>query len=147
MKCNIVKITTWPFRATRQAWKDFQRGRQIRIIFGQENKQEAQEKQAALPETERSRGETSQSPASQQYILMRPQPMGPQQGTWTLQCSEYPWRLELLTHIDHNTRGTWVLEAKDVSAIVWEQGYRMKGSWLKTETVPQPSSSQFVVAE
>ncbi|KAH8157849.1 hypothetical protein CIB48_g10393 [Xylaria polymorpha] len=133
MNSNIIKITTWPFRATCQAWNDFQKGRQVRK--DQEHKQKAQEEQT---ETERSRGETSQSPASHRRRSTRLQQPGPKKEGWARQRGEYPWRIEQLVHLDDNTRGTWVLEAKDMSAIIWEKEYRMKGSRLKTETLPQP---------
>lgn len=105
----------------------------------QEHKEEIQEDQIAFPETERSRGETSQFRTSHQNrptSLQRPGPKR-QQG-WARQQGEYAWRIEQLVHLDDNTRGTWVLEAKDMSAIVWEREYRMKESGLGTETVPQP---------
>ncbi|KAF2973280.1 hypothetical protein GQX73_g409 [Xylaria multiplex] len=142
MTSSIVKITTWPFRATYQAWNDFQQGRQVRK--DQERKKEAQEKQdaeegqTASPETESPRGQTSQSPASHQDRSTELQKPRRRKEGWGRQQGEYPWRIEQLVHLDNNTRGTWVLEAKDMSAIVWEKEYRMKGSRLKTETVPQP---------
>ncbi|KAI1426558.1 hypothetical protein F5Y12DRAFT_794110 [Xylaria sp. FL1777] len=136
MKPKIVKITTWPFRAICQVWNDFKRGRQVRK--DQEHKQEMQEEQTEFPETEQSHGETSQSLVSRQNRSTGLQRRNPKQQGWKRQRGEYPWRIEQLVHLDDNTRGTWVLEAKDMSAIVWEKEYRMKGSRLKTETVPQP---------
>ncbi|KAI0545866.1 hypothetical protein F4679DRAFT_588057 [Xylaria curta] len=133
MESNIVKITTWPFRAPCQAWKDYQKGRQMRKY--QEGKLEViQEKQTTSPETKRPREKTSQPPASHRDKPTGVQQTGPRKGIWLRQWGEYPWRLEQLTHLDHNTRCTWVLEAKDVSAIIWEKGYRMKGSTSKTKT-------------
>ncbi|KAI0444515.1 hypothetical protein F4803DRAFT_549128 [Xylaria telfairii] len=135
MKSNIVKITTWPFRATCQAWNDFRAGRQVRK--NQKHKQDAQVEQTAVPKTERSRGEMSQSPTSHRGRPTGLQQAGRRKEGWARQRGEYPWRIEQLVHQDDNTRGTWVLEAKDMSAIIWEKEYRMKGSRLKTETVPQ----------
>ncbi|KAI0968989.1 hypothetical protein F4678DRAFT_440596 [Xylaria arbuscula] len=136
MKSKTIKITTWPFRAICQAWSDFQKGRQVRK--SQDHKQEAQEEQTAFPETERSRGETSKSPINHQDKSTGLRQPGPKKEGWARQRGEYPWRIEQLVHLDDNTRGTWVLEAKDMSAIVWEKEYRMKKSRLKMETVAQP---------
>ncbi|KAI1117924.1 hypothetical protein F5Y14DRAFT_290422 [Nemania sp. NC0429] len=138
MVSKITKTATWPFRATRQAWGDFKKGRQVRK--DEERKQEEQEEQTTSPETERSREELSQSSAIYKHRskgLQRRKPRSKGEG-WARQRGEYPWRIEQLVHLDDNTRGTWVLEAKDLSAIVWEKEFRMKGSRLKTETVPQP---------
>ncbi|KAJ8128989.1 hypothetical protein O1611_g4643 [Lasiodiplodia mahajangana] len=136
MKSHITKVTTWPFRATYRAWNDFRNGRQARK--DQENKREAQEEQTAFPETERSCRETSQLPESHQDEATEDRRRACERGEWVRQQGEYPFRIEQLVHLDDNTRGTWVLEVKDMFAIVWERDYRMEESMLREETVPQP---------
>ncbi|KAI1198797.1 hypothetical protein F5X97DRAFT_323067 [Nemania serpens] len=173
MKSNIINITTWPFRATSQAWKDLRKGRQIRkdqkhkqetekeqTAFietegpceetshsptncqdkstrhqQQKHKQEAQEEQIAFTETEGSHKETRQSLTNCQE---QQEPKQEKREGWVLQPGEYPLRIEKLVHLDSNTRGTWVLEVKDTSAIVWKKEYRInEAGMIDTETVPQ----------
>ncbi|KAK3302036.1 uncharacterized protein B0T15DRAFT_514104 [Chaetomium strumarium] len=45
--------------------------------------------------------------------------------------AEFPWRLQQMVHEESNWRGTWILEVKDMQAMVWE-----------TERVPNHESGR-----
>ncbi|KAI1329156.1 hypothetical protein F5Y16DRAFT_397622 [Xylariaceae sp. FL0255] len=139
MKSDIVKVIARPFRATYQAWNGFKTGRKLRKLG-------AQREQTASPDNEHSGGDITKStksgnsaqPSLQTHNHQSRDHQGHKKEGWTRQKGEYPWRIEQLVHEDDNTRGTWVLEMKDMSAVVWEKEYQMKGSRLKMETIPQP---------
>ena len=136
MKYDIVKNTTWRFRAISQAWKDCRSGRQVRE--DQEHKGKEQEEDPACSGTDRPCGRMSESLTSYQDESTQVLRSHPKLGAWPRQRGKYPWRIEQLVLLDKNTRGTWVLEAKTLSAIAWYTDLCVRKSVFKIVTVPRP---------
>ncbi|KAK3361878.1 hypothetical protein B0T24DRAFT_690389 [Lasiosphaeria ovina] len=108
-----------PFSAIHQAWKDYKAGRALR-----KNTNTNAEKQPKPTERKR-RGYSPwlvrPSPKLSIKLLPAPARMAVAQTRWKFdRTAEYPWRLERVVDAESNWRGTWVLEAKDMQAMVWE---------------------------
>ncbi|KAI3330856.1 hypothetical protein F4824DRAFT_326272 [Ustulina deusta] len=130
----LSHIITWPFRVIRQAWKDYQSGRNMRkwITQEQDPKTGDDRPREAEDKTKKLRGRreipvlaTEGSSSSQYYHedrRARSARHRPVIEHWVHQGGEWPWRIEQVVHRDAsgNARGIWVLEVKDMSAMYWE---------------------------
>jgi hypothetical protein len=130
-------------------WKDYQNGRNMRkqIIHKQDPGTGDDGSRKAEDETQklRHRGipalaakKSSPSKHYHENRLERRAKPRPVTEHWVHQGGEWPWKIEQVVHRDSsgNTRGIWVLEAKDPASVCWETEER-SGRRIPA-TVPQP---------
>lgn len=151
IKTKLVKIVLFPYHAVRQAWRDYDCGRSSRKAQ-QSGGKEAQESRPHSPKGDEGTIPTSKdkatTPPSQGKATAPPSqvPIDPNKssktteecprpkGCWNYRHGkEYPWSIERVVQQNPDWRGTWVLEAKDMWSIDWQQGLTPQG-----QRQPQP---------